>query len=234
MAAARIGITTYARNEEGNFRVPCEYIDAIRRAGGLPVLLPAGETRVGELLGPLDGLLMVGGGDISAALYQGDEHETAYGVDEERDRFEFQLARAVIERQLPTFGICRGIQVLNVVLGGTLHKHLPDSVGEDVLHGLPPRLVTEHALRVAEDSLLAKIMGQLEFVATSWHHQAIDRPADNLTPVAWAADGVIEAVEMTTHPWLVAVQWHPELTAAEDPLQQRLFDKFVLASQQAA
>jgi putative glutamine amidotransferase len=234
MAAARIGITTYGRNKQGDVRLPGMYVDAVRRAGGLPLLLPVGETRIAELLEPLDGLLLAGGGDICPALYQGDNHESVFETDQERDDCEILLARAALQQQLPIFGICRGIQVLNVALGGTLHEHLPDIVGEKVPHRLPPHVPTEHALRVAEDSQLASLIGQLDFIAASWHHQAIDRPADNLTPVAWAADGVIEAVEMATYPWLVAVQWHPELTAAKDPLQQRLFDQFVLASQAAA
>lgn len=232
--APRIGITTYARTEDDNFRVPCKYIDAIRRAGGIPLLLPVGETDVDGLLDPLDGLLLIGGGDVCPSLYQGEQHAAVYGTDEERDTFEIALAKSALARQLPLLGICRGIQVLNVALGGTLHEHLPDDFGEEVLHRLPPRVATQHPLQLAEDSRLAKLLGECQFTAASWHHQAIDTPGAGLTPVAWAADGVIEAVEMPSHPWLIAVQWHPELTASEDPLQQRLFDQFVAASGQAA
>ncbi|MEE2991272.1 MAG: gamma-glutamyl-gamma-aminobutyrate hydrolase family protein [Planctomycetota bacterium] len=233
MAAPCIGLTTYARFEhkqEENVRVPCEYIDTVRRAGGMPVLLPAGEDNVQGLLSAVDGLLLLGGGDISPNLHGGESHEAIYQTDEERDRFEISLALGAVESGLPVLGICRGIQVLNVALGGTLHVHLPDVVGETVKHKPEPSSAIEHELSVTSGSRLAEVMGQLEFSANSDHHQAIRELAPGLSAVAEAPDGVIEAVEMPSHPWLVAVQWHPERTAAEDPIQQRLFDQFVIAS----
>ncbi|MFP6752747.1 MAG: gamma-glutamyl-gamma-aminobutyrate hydrolase family protein, partial [Pirellulaceae bacterium] len=110
------------------------------------------------------------------------------------------------------------------------HAHLPDVVGETVKHKPEPSSAIEHELSVTPGSRLAEVMGQLEFSANSDHHQAIRKIAPGLSAVAEAPDGVIEAVEMPSHPWLVAVQWHPERTAAEDPIQQRLFDQFVIAS----
>jgi putative glutamine amidotransferase len=130
---------------------------------------------------------------------------------------------------VPTLCICRGIQVLNVALGGTLIEHLPDEVGDTIAHRVPPRNPTQHPIRLEPGSRLADIIGQAEATTTSWHHQAIRRPAAGLDVVAHAPDGTIEAVEMPDHPWLVAVQWHPELTAANDPGQQRLFDALVKA-----
>ena len=233
MAAPCIGLTTYARFEhkqEENVRVPCEYIDTVRRAGGMPVLLPAGEEDIQGLLSAVDGLLLLGGGDISPGLHGGESHEAIYETDEERDRFEISLALGAVESGLPVLGVCRGIQVLNVALGGTLHAHLPDVVGETVKHKPEPSSAIEHDLSVTPGSRLAEVMGQLEFSANSDHHQAIREIAPGLSAVAEAPDGVIEAVEMPGHPWLVAVQWHPERTAAEDPIQQRLFDQFVIAS----
>lgn len=233
MAAPCIGLTTYARfdrNQEENVRVPCNYIDTVRRAGGMPVLLPAGEDNVQGLLSAVDGLLLLGGGDISPDLCGGEAHEAIYETDEERDRFEISLALGAVESGLPVLGICRGIQVLNVALGGTLHAHLPDVVGETVQHKPQPPCAIQHEISVRPESRLAEVMGQLEFSADSDHHQAIRELAPGLSAVAEAPDGVIEAVEMSAHPWLVAVQWHPERTAAEDPVQQRLFDQFVIAS----
>jgi putative glutamine amidotransferase len=159
----------------------------------------------------------------------GESHEAIYETDEERDRFEISLVLGAMEFRLPVLGICRGIQVLNVALGGTLHAHLPDVVGETVKHKPEPSSAIEHELSVTPGSRLAEVMGQPEFSAESDHHQSIRDIAAGLSVVGTAPDGVIEAVEMLGHPWLIAVQWHPERTAADDPVQQRLFDQFVNA-----
>jgi putative glutamine amidotransferase len=225
-----IGITTYGRDEDNRFRVPGDYIDAVRRAGGVPVLLPPGGNGVEFALSRVDGLILAGGGDISPQHYGGRMHETIYSVDAERDATELLLAKTVVERGMPTFGICRGMQLLNVALGGTLHEHLPEAVGESVLHRLPPREPTEHAVRVKSGSKLGGVLLDLEFNAASWHHQGIRDVAPGLSVVAHAPDGTVEAVEMHEHPWLIAVQWHPELTAATSSTQQRLFDAFVAAT----
>ncbi|MGE3314070.1 MAG: gamma-glutamyl-gamma-aminobutyrate hydrolase family protein [Planctomycetaceae bacterium] len=225
-----IGITTYGRDEDNRFRVPGDYVDAVRRAGGVPVLIPPGGHGLEFALARVDGLILAGGGDINPQHYGGTMHETIYSVDAERDASEMILARAVVESGMPTFGICRGLQLINVALGGTLHEHLPDVVGESVLHRLPPREATEHAVRVKSGSKLGDVLLDLEFTAASWHHQAVRDVAPGLNVVAHAPDGTIEALEKTDHPWLIAVQWHPELTAAVSATQQRLFDAFVAAT----
>ncbi len=225
-----IGITTYGRDEDNRFRAPGDYVDAVRRAGGVPVLLPPGDEAIELVASFVDGLILAGGGDIDPQHYGGEMHEMVYSVDHERDKSEIHLARTAVDRGMPTFGICRGLQVLNVALGGTLHEHLPDVVGENVIHRLPPREPAEHPIRVKSGSRLAEIIVDLEFTATSWHHQGIENVAGGLTVVAHAPDGTIEAVEMAAHPWLVAVQWHPELTAATNATQQRLFNGFVAAT----
>lgn len=219
-----IGITTYPRNDDGSFTLPALYVEAVRRAGGLAMLVPPGEPRLDLLLDRLDGLLLTGGGDIDPALHGGRQHESIYNVNAERDASEIALVRAWLPHRKPLLGVCRGCQVINVALGGTLIEHVPDAVGEDVLHRLPARRPGTHDIRVAADSALASVIGATSFPAASWHHQAIRQPATSLRPVAWAPDGVIEGVEMPDHPWILAVQWHPELTAANDPLQQRLFE----------
>jgi putative glutamine amidotransferase len=227
-----IGITTYGRDENQAFSLPAAYVDAVRRAGGMPVLIPPGEPNLAALLARVDGLILAGGGDMDPALYNGSPHETIYMIDPERDGSELALVQWVVQSETPTLGICRGAQVINVALGGTLIEHLPDEVGEEVLHRLPPRKPAQHHIEVASDSKLAGILDAEHVASISWHHQAIRQPASGLQVVAQAPDGTIEAAEKPDHPWLVAVQWHPELTAAEDPVQQRLFDALVAAARQ--
>jgi putative glutamine amidotransferase len=227
-----IGITTYGRDEDGRFRLPALYVDAVRRAGGIAILIPPGDDAWDELFDTLDGVILAGGGDVEPSLYGGHKHETIYGVDTERDRSELALARRVATSELPTLGICRGHQLVNVALGGTLHEHLPDVVGDAVIHRLPPREPTEHPIAVDAKSRLAHILGEEHFAASSWHHQAIRDTAQGLVAVARAPDGTIEGCELKTHPWLFTVQWHPEITAHASATQQRLFDALVEACRQ--
>jgi len=230
MSAPLIGITTYGRDEGNRFSLPADYVDAVRRAGGAAVLLPPGEANVDRWLDLLDGVVLAGGGDLDPRLYGGSPHETIYMVDAERDRSEIAIARRIVASQLPALGICRGMQVLNVALGGTLHEHLPDRFGDSVRHRAPPREPTSHAIRADASSRIAEIFGAHEFEAESWHHQAVRDLAAGLVVVAHAPDGVIEAIEKPDHPWLYAVQWHPELSASRDPVQQRVFDRLVEAA----
>ena len=225
-----IGITTYGRNADNRYTLPTEYIDAVRAAGGVPVLLPPGEQNVDTMIAALDGLVLAGGGDIHPGLYGGEMHELNYGVDHDRDALEMAVGERAIGHGLPTLGICRGAQILNVIRGGTLIEHLQDEVGEDVLHRAPPREPVPHPVRVDPVSLLGRIVGEPEFEVASWHHQALRRVAPDFTVVAWAPDGTIEAIEMPAHPWLVAVQWHPELTARRDVRQRRLFEALIAAA----
>lgn len=226
-----IGLTTYARDERGRFTLPTDYVEAVRRAGGLPWLIPPGEPRWRELFARLDALLLTGGGDIDPRLYGGAPHPSLYGVDRARDETEIALARAAIETRKPALAICRGCQVVNVALGGTLIEHLPEEVGSAVPHrGTAPGTRAFHRVTIQEGSRLAGIVGTLEAEPSSSHHQALRRVAPGLDVVALAPDGTIEAVELREHPLFVAVQWHPEHTAAEDPSQQRLFDALVEAA----
>jgi putative glutamine amidotransferase len=227
-----IGITTYGRDEKGRYTLPSEYVVAVARAGAVPVLIPPLPDHAQAYLDLLDGIVLAGGGDMDPTHYGGDAHATLYGVDAARDALELELAREIVARRAPTLAICRGMQVLNVALGGTLIEHLPAVVGEDVLHRKPPRDPTPHAVRVTAGTRLAQIAGATDFAPMSWHHQAIRTTAPGLAAVAHAPDGTIEAVEMSEHPWLIAVQWHPELTADRDPSQQRLFDALARAARE--
>jgi putative glutamine amidotransferase len=230
-----IGITTYPRDERGRFHLPAEYVESVRRAGAIPWLIPPGEPRWRELLERVDGLLFTGGGDVDPARYGGKPHAQIYGVDRERDELEIALVRAAIETRKPVLAICRGCQVVNVALGGTLIEHLSDEpAGTRVAHrgdGAGTRAF--HAVEVDGGSKLAEILGPLQREPSSSHHQAIRCVAQSLDVVARAPDGAIEGVEMRAHPFFVAVQWHPEHTAADDPAQQRLFDALAKAARAA-
>ncbi|MFN3284842.1 MAG: gamma-glutamyl-gamma-aminobutyrate hydrolase family protein [bacterium] len=229
MEAPRIGITTYGRDEQGRFCLPAAYVDAVRRAGGVPLLLPPGEERPERVLEVVDGLILAGGGDIDPASYGGQSHPTLYLVDPERDRFELHLARAVVDRSVPVLGICRGSQVLNVAWGGDLVPHLPEDEDATVRHRLPPRIPTDHPVRVDPGSRLAGILGEPEVSVRSWHHQAVRRVAPGWRAVAWAPDGTVEAVEWQQDAWAVGVQWHPELSL-DSPVHRRLFEALVQAA----
>jgi len=227
-----IGLTTYGRGADNRYTLPADYIDAVRRAGGVPLLIAPGESRVEAILDVIDALVLSGGGDIDPSRYQGKRHETNYSIDQERDTLELELARRVIDSSIPTLGICRGAQILNVVQGGKLIEHIPDEVGVKVLHRAPPREPVTHGVKLKPGSRLAEILGRDQFDATSWHHQALRGAAAGFEAVAHAPDGTIEAIEMPSHPWMIAVQWHPELSAASDPLQQKLFDALVEAARE--
>ncbi len=223
----RIGITTYGRNEEGRFTLPGEYVDAVRRAGGQAWLLAPGETDSADCLAGLDGIVLTGGGDLAPSLYGGVGVGETYGVDHERDQSELALAVAVLAASLPSLWICRGLQLLNVCLGGTLIEHLPEGVDGALFHRKPPRETTLHSVLVEPNSRLAMTLGCTSLETVSWHHQAVDILGTELEVVGRAPDGVIEALEHPAHPELTAVQWHPELSAADDPVNQRLFDSLV-------
>ena len=227
MSSPLIGITTYAVNAQGSIPLPHEYVDSVRRAGGIPVLIPPGEPQLIDVMLRIDGLVLAGGGDVCPSRYGGCGHETIYMIDTQRDESELQLVQMVLETRLPTLAICRGLQVLNVALGGTLHPHLPDVVGDIVPHRLPPRETVPHAVTLQSGSRLAEIMGSDRVECVSWHHQAVDRPGRGCRIVANAPDGVAEAIEVDDHPQLIAVQWHPELSSERDTQQQKLFDELV-------
>lgn len=225
-----IGITTYGTDDRHRFHLPVDYVHATRRAGGVPLLLPPGERDIGALHAAVDAVIFAGGGDLDPATYGAAPHETLYLVDKQRDAMEIAVARRCVDDGIPTLAICRGLQVVNVALGGTLHTHLPEVYGDHVKHRLPPREPTPHRVTADADSLLARTLQRTAFDSASWHHQAVDQIPPSLHAVAHAPDGVVEAMEITDHPWFIAVQWHPELTAESDPVQQRLFDAVVDAA----
>lgn len=224
-----IGITTYSRNEAGEFNLPGTYVDAVQLAGGVPVLIPPSQTDVTRLLDVLDGLIFSGGGDIDPSRYGGSPHSTIYLVDADRDEFELALADQILSATIPVLGICRGMQILNVATGGTLVTHIPDVFGEQVTHRLDhPRRPTKHDVQIASNSRLANILGT-EATVVSWHHQAVKTIAPEWQVIAQAEDGLVEAMEYKPHPWLIAVQWHPEMSPL-DSVHIHLFKALVEAA----
>ena len=232
-----IGITGYGLSEfpattslyDQFFSSPALYAQSIVNAGGIPVVIPPIGEGAHDLLQRLDGIIFSGGGDIDPARYEGNEnHSSLQRPDEPRDSFEIALInRAVTIETLPILGICRGVQMLNVALGGTLIEHLPDHTDDDIHRG-DDGLWTKHDVSVHHGSKLASIM-QAETIHTqSGHHQALNKIASDLKTVATSSDGIVEAVEHCTHPWCIGVQWHPETTALNDVSQQRLFEALVM------
>ncbi len=221
-----IGLSVYSADDKYHY-FPHDYINAVRRAGGVPVLLPADEPNISKLINALDGVILTGGGDINPERYNGADHPAIYWISDQQDKTEMDLANAALKYQKPMLATCRGMQIVNVLLGGTLHAHVPDVYGESTLHRHAEDKATEHQIEVAQESKLIQIFESNSFLAKSWHHQAIDKLADNFKAVAHAPDGVIEAIESDQYPNLIAVQWHPEICAGTEPLQQKLFDQWL-------
>jgi putative glutamine amidotransferase len=214
-----IGISSYQLEAHwGNWDdqavlLPRRYVDKVAQAGGLPVLLPPAAARA-ALLSRLDGLVLSGGSDVDPARYGAAAHPAAGPFYADRDTAELELCRHALAAGLPVLGICRGLQVLNVALGGTLHQHLPDLVGDDS-HSPELTGYGTHKVSVASGTQLAAILARSEAAVPTHHHQAIDQLAPGLVATAWTDDGVIEAVEFESAgqpdaPFMIAVQWHPE------------------------
>jgi putative glutamine amidotransferase len=212
-----IGLTTYLEPAQtGVWDVPASflpqaYFEAVNRAGGIAVLLPpqpVDEDIASRVLDGLDGLIVTGGKDVDPARYGQAPHPTTDQPRLDRDAWEDALLRGAIERELPFLGICRGAQVLNVALGGTLIQHLPDVVGS-TRYNLGGGQYNEVAVEVVPGSELSELIGA-GVDAKVYHHQAIDRVAEGLTVSARTDDGIIQGVELPSVPFGVAVQWHPE------------------------
>ena len=223
-----IGITTYGRNEAGQFYLSSGYVDAVRKAGGVPILLPPGEHRVEQILELVDGIIFAGGGDIEPSRYGGSPHPAISRVDPERDAFELELAKRVFSKDIPVLGICRGCEVLNVASGGDLVQHIPEEFGNAIPHKKGDA-GGDHLVELSPESHLAQIIAKNQITVVSRHHQGLRAVPDNWQIVGRAADGVIEAMEYKNHPWLIAVLWHPE-ASLNDPNHLRIFQALVEAA----
>jgi putative glutamine amidotransferase len=204
-----------------------KYSEAVARAGGVVTSiapLPQHLQSVGALVESSSGVLIQGGGDIDPARYgESKRSDTVYGIVEAHDDFELAVIREAVRQDKPILAICRGIQLLNVALGGTLHQDLGDVLSDRESHW-----DTYHPISLVEGSRVAQAMNSLSPKQShSYHHQAIKSLAPDLTVVGSAPDGVVEAVEHRSCKWVVGVQWHPEDDAQDNRDQQRLFDAFV-------
>lgn len=221
-----IGISTYLeRTRFGVWDLPAAvlprgYLDGVVAAGGTPVLLPPAGDRTPAQLSRMDGLVIAGGADIDPSRY-GATREPATGPPRpDRDTAEWALIEHALTLGIPLLGVCRGMQLLNVVLGGTLHQHLPQVVG-NTDHLPRPGTFGRVRVKIAPDSRLAGILGEPVEVHCH-HHQSLDRLGTGLVPAAWAGDGTVEAVELADR-FVVGVQWHPEADGAD----RRLFEALV-------
>lgn len=235
-----IGLTTYRKvagesSPTSYMALMPAYIEAVAAAGGVPVLIPLGldEEALLILFDRLDGLLLTGGGDIAGDQYRSEHTDYIFDVDEDRDRVELTLARQAIAQHKPLLAICRGHQLLNVALGGTLYedvlKWMPGAIKHDFF-GVFPRNHQVHEVTIEPGSRLAATLGRPETNVNSLHHQGIRDLAPGLTAVAHAPDGLIEAVEANDHPFAVGVQWHPENLVEDVPSMRSLFRGLVEAS----
>lgn len=207
------------------------YVRAVEAAGGIPVVLPPVCDRdARRLLARLDGLVLSGGPDLAPRAYGAQPHVELGPTEPHLDRFEYAVAREAVRLRLPTLGICRGAQTLNVARGGTLHQHLPDVVGETIAHRqIEDGRLPTHPVAVAPRSMLAAVLGTTQLDVNSFHHQAVDRLGGGLCACAWAPDGTIEAIEDPEQPFVLAVQWHAE-TLRDVPVHQALFGELASVS----
>lgn len=238
MSKPLIGIT--ASQMKKDYYVPRAflnqaYITAVARAGGIPILLPVGigPANFDDLFARIDGVLLSGGEDMDPSTYGEPMHREVSDVNPPRDEMEIAMVRWLIEAKKPFLGICRGFEVLNVAMGGTLYTHISDQLPGALLHPCYPNLprdLLSHSVEVKSGSKLAGLLGEGELWVNSLHHQGVDKVAEGLQATAHAPDGLVEGLELPEHPFGLAVQWHPE-ELRESPQMQNLFKSLVEASQ---
>lgn len=234
-----IGVTAYRRTfPKTGWLYDVSYSQnalVVHQAGGLPVFVPdwLPEDDLRDLYMRLDGVLLPGGDDVDPVNYGAERHETVKRIDPERDIAEILLTKWAVEDDKPILGICRGCQVMNVALGGTLYQDIPSFFQTQNRHDIQPpdepRSQLMHDVIIEPDTLLAQIMGDVRVRVNSIHHQCIQQPAPNVRVTAHADDGVIEGMEIPDKHFALAVQWHPE-DITTDPRMKRLFQAFVEAA----
>ena len=232
-----IGITTnQSKNASGQLTIMLmqSYVNAVMQAGGVPVLIPSliAEDGWDALSSRLDGILFSGGGDIGLEFSPGEPHPRIDDVDLARDSIELKMVRAAASDGKPFLGICRGCQVVNVALGGTLYTHIPDQLPNAIDHTYPGtlRTVLVHEVKIEEGTRAAEIFGEPIIKVNSLHHQGLKEIAPSLRIAGRAPDGLVEAIELSAHPFGIAVQWHPEWLTDQEPARN-LFQKFMEAAE---
>ena len=217
-------------------RTNAAYTRALEAVGLVPLVVPpfADAALAADAVTAVDGLVLTGGEDVDPARYGAAPHVALGPVNHDRDATELALVAAARERRLPVLAICRGVQLLNVALGGTLVQDLPSERPSDIQHRQAAvGWVPTHAVRIEKDSRVAACLGENEAQVNSFHHQAVDRLGDGLRIVGWAPDGTVEAIEATDRRFTVAVQWHTE-SMVGSPEQERLLSAFARAAEAAA
>jgi putative glutamine amidotransferase len=221
--------------------VEASYLSPLLSLDAVPLIVPLGATKdeIEELSGIADGLLIPGGGDIIPARYGEKIHETTEETSEERDELEFFLAQSFLKKKKPIFGICRGMQVLNVAMGGTLHLDIASEIKTTIMHWWDKSITIAeqydkdtHEIEIEKDSALAGYFGMEKTNVNSLHHQSVKKVGDGLRVGARAIDDIIEEVESTDMniQWLLGVQWHPEAILEHHPENQKLFEEFIKAT----
>ena len=209
------------------------YVEALKAAGAVPVLIPPQPENAADVLDRIDGLVLAGGYDCDPAVYGAQPHPTVEPMDRRRQDNDLALARLARERGVPTLGICLGLQVMNVAAGGSLIQDIDAQVGTDIRHESEPENRVRHDVIVERTTKLAAILAQHELTVNSSHHQAVDHVGEGLRVTAYAPDGVVEGIEDAAHPFYVGVQWHPEDMTGEDPAAA-LFQALVAAARARA
>jgi putative glutamine amidotransferase len=240
MATPLIGLTTHNPPTPTDsfplIAVHKSYTQILMQSGAIPILIPLNlkPEFYPDLLSRIDGVIFTGGGDIEPSRFNGVPHEKAHNVDHARDHAEISLFKQVQALNLPFMGICRGLQVINIALGGDLYTHIPDQLFNALKHDCfsdhPPGYLA-HTVEIKTGSRLAHIMGITQAQVNSLHHQGIQTLAPEVTPLAWASDGLVEAIQIPNNPFGLALQWHPEWLP-ENKHAQALFASFIETARQ--
>lgn len=225
-----IGITSHVeldyKHTLGN-----DYLQAVIQAGGVPVILPIGvDSNVDQLVEMIDGLVVTGGGDIDPTLFGEEPHPNLGMISPGRDSFELAIIRKIVKENKPLLAICRGIQILNIALGGDMYQDIYTQMNSELIQHSQKatRAHLSHFVSATENSLLADLVGTTKFKVNSYHHQAVRNVPKPLVVSGVASDNVIEAIESSEHKFILGVQWHPEALASNgDEISQRIFSRFI-------
>lgn len=228
-----IGIGADIRRIEGEKREGVfafiKYVEAVRLAGGIPVIIPPQPGNIPELLDNLDGVILAGGPDCDPLIYATGRHEKVVLMDTRRQENDLALAKSAREADIPTLGICLGAQIINVAAGGTLVQHIES----DITHATSPDNRGRHDVTIERGTRLHEILGGISWNVNSSHHQSVETPGDGLRVTSYAPDGIVEGVEDPQRTFYVGVQWHPEDMTPEES-SKRLFGAFVEAARKRA
>jgi putative glutamine amidotransferase len=228
MSLPKIGITCGEDFKEGKVFLTNYYLRCIQRAKGIPWLIPSIEKNIGEYLANLDGIVLSGGVDVDP-LYFNQEPLVGMGeITPGRDNFEIKLVKAAVTLNIPILAICRGVQVLNIALGGKIYQDINSQLPNVNKHMQDaPKWYPTHSIKVKQDTILAKILKKEVDRVNSFHHQAVSNLADGIVAAAFSPDGIVEAITMPNKKFVLGVQWHPECMAERYVEQQNIFNELV-------